>query len=201
MGQYSKNLNIVHVNIRGLYTSRTELELMIDEVKPDVITINETFLNKTDRLKINNYNILRKARKDGTRRGGVAILYKQSIPATEVQLPDQFKDLEAIALKINLPNWPIHISTIYSPPGEPLPSEIISHLSSYHKSILLSDLNAHHPYLGDNPINTNRQGKDLVELIEHINFKNVLLSGPTRFPSAINQTFIRGIQTALSCQC
>jgi Exonuclease III len=188
MGNILKELNVIHINIQGIKTSRTELELLITDLQPHIITINETHLKPKDQLSIPNYNVIRKDRRNG-RGGGVAILYNRQLPVSQVDLPKQYDAHEALLAKVHIPNWPIHISTIYNPPETPIPNDLIHHLATIHKSILLSDLNAHHPTLGDNPSNTNRQGRALATLLERSNFRNIILPGPTRFPQTNNQSF------------
>ena len=188
MGHMLTELNVVHINIRGLKTSKTELELLINDIQPHIITINETHLRPNDRVNFSNYNIIRKDRRD-RRGGGIAILYNRQLPASPVELPKQFDSCEALLAKIHIPNWPIYVSTIYNPPDSPLPTNLITHLASHHKSILISDINAHHPVLGDNPTHTNRQGRALVDILEQSNFQNTILPGPTRYPQTDNQIF------------
>ena len=185
MGHLYKEIRILHNNVNGIYTSRTELDVILTEQNPDIITLNETFLKPHNKLTYPNYNIIRKDRLD-RQRGGVAILYKKHLPAIKFDLPKQFNKYESLTLKIQIPNYPIYVSTLYSPPDTPLPCDLITFLSKFHKSILLSDINAHHPALGDCPSTTNRKGKDLVELLEQSNFIHVEIPEPTRFPYTIN---------------
>ena len=188
MGHIIKEFNVIHVNIRGLSQSKTELDMLINERQPHVITLNETHLLPTDKLSYQNYNVIRKDRRD-RRRGGAAILYHKHLPITEVELPKQFQKLDALIVKIHIPNWPLHVSTLYNPPNKPLPVELIKYLSKFHKSILLSDANAHHPILGDNPSISNRQGRELADLLQQSNFIQVTLPGPTRYPQSNRETF------------
>ena len=188
MGHNMKDINIVHINIRGILTSQTELNLHINERQPHVITLNETFLKPHNKLKIPNYNIIRKDRRD-RRNGGVAILYQKDLPVTEVELPGQFHKCEALAVKVRIPNWPLHISTIYNPPENPIPKDPINYLSKFHKSILLIDINAHHHSLGDHPALNNRQGLDLTNMLRRSNYANVPIPGPTRYPQTPRETF------------
>jgi hypothetical protein len=188
MGHIFNQINIVHINIRGLRTSKTELNLLINERQPHVITINETFLKPHVKFSIPNYTTFRKDRRNRPN-GGVAILTHQQLPATEVELPKQYEGLEALTVKIHIPNWPLYISTIYNPPESQLPTNLITHLSSYHKSILLTDINAQHHILGDHPLHNNRLGLELAALLRNSNFINVTLPGPTRFPQRTGEIF------------
>ena len=99
---------------------------------------------------------------------GAAILYKKHLPITEVELPKQFKNLDALFVQMHIPNLTLHVSTLHNPPNQTLPVDLIKHLSKW---IFLSDTNAHHPILKDNPSLSNREGRALADL-----FSNLTLS-------------------------
>ena len=58
----TKNVQIIHANINGLYKRRTELITYLNEYKPHFVTLNETRLREQTRIRIPNYNIIRKER-------------------------------------------------------------------------------------------------------------------------------------------
>ena len=114
MGKILKELKFIHINIHGIKTSRTELELLITDLQPHILTINETNLKPNDQLSFPNYNAIKKNRRNG-RGGGIAILYNRQLPVSQVYLPKQYDAYEALLAKFHFPNWPIHISTLYNP--------------------------------------------------------------------------------------
>ena len=82
----TKNVQIIHANINGLYKRRTELITYLNEYKPHFVTLNETRLREQTRIRIPNYNIIRKERNvvnpNGRLQqaaGGVAILMIKDI--------------------------------------------------------------------------------------------------------------------------
>ena len=188
MGHIIKELNIIHINIQGLKSSKTELEYLIHERRPHIITLNETHLKSNQKFTIQNYCIIRKDRRD-RQGGGVAILYDRQLPVTQVVLLKHLDEYQGLLAKIHIPYYPIYISTLYSTPNEPLPTDPINNQPTYHKSMLLTDVNAHHPYLGDDCYLTNRQGRELAQLLRQSSFSNVQLTGPTRYRQTNRQTF------------
>ena len=187
MGQISEFIKILHSNVNGIYSSRTELEHLTMECDPDIITINETHLSHAEKYTFPKYNIYRKDRLG--RKGGVAIFCKNTVPATEIEIPTEFKEIETIIIKIHIRTWPLYICTIYNPPKSKLPITYLQYLSTFHKLIILTDINAHHPLLGDNFNTKNKQGTDLVELLKNSTLTQILTPGPTRIPQSDTQHF------------
>ena len=67
---------------------KTELNIMVDDIKPHIIGITESWANKditNAELGLEGYVMFRKDRK-GRRGGGVLLYIKDTIPAYEVQL-------------------------------------------------------------------------------------------------------------------
>lgn len=129
MGHVLKELKIMHINVQGIYTSRVELDYLIQEHEPHILTLNETHLKPHNKLNISQYNILRKDRHDRAG-GGVAILVHDSVPGTPVPLPPEFSHLEALQAQVHIRNFPLHVSTIYKPPNSTINTQLIHHLST-----------------------------------------------------------------------
>ena len=70
-----KDLNLMHINIRGLRRNIEELIFTLEEKKIDIASINETFLNSKHKVTIPGYKIIRKDRSTG-QGGGVALIVK-----------------------------------------------------------------------------------------------------------------------------
>ena len=187
MGQVYREIKLLHLNINGIYSSRAELEHLLTEHDPHITCLNETHLHISNKLNINNYNIYRKDR-IGIK-GGVAILHRKDIPVTEIDIPTEHRNIEALIIKIQIHNWPLYICTLYNPPGKPIPVKFLKHLNTYDKIILVTDINAHHPLLGDDFTATNKAGRDLVAHLKHSKFHQIYTPGPTRIPQTNNQQF------------
>ena len=71
MDSNGKDLNLMHINIRGLRRNIEELIFTLEEKKIDVASINETFLKLKHKVTIPGYKIVRKDRSTG-QGGGVS---------------------------------------------------------------------------------------------------------------------------------
>ena len=77
-----------------------------------LISCNETKLDNTDNLTMNNYNIIRKDR--NSHGGGVAIIINDQLEYEQLDLFEEF-NLELIAIKITLNNHKSNFITFYLP--------------------------------------------------------------------------------------
>lgn len=177
-----RNLTLLHNNIRNLYNNRTELTHTITEHKPDIIALNETHLNPTDKFSQRGFTVFRKDR--NRRGGGVAILCRDNLPVSLHKQPEIYDNIEQVTIKIEIKNFPVYVTSLYLPPGHPFPIDFFDHLNTFHKLILLGDLNASHTEFGD--IYINAAGRRLRRFLH--NSRMLLLdAGPTRFPTSIRQ--------------
>lgn len=184
MGHHARqrhDLTIIHSNIRNLYGNRTELEHLILERDPDIVSLNETHLGVNDKFTMRGYRFIRKDR--NRRGGGVALLCRDTLPITDVTNPPQFNNFEHVTIKLAIHNYPIFITTLYVPPNAPFPTPLINHLNTNHKSIILSDLNASNIALGDR--RTNAAGRQLELILHRTDFK-LIPTAPTRYPQTVN---------------
>ena len=91
------------LNARSILNKKNELDIMVDEIKPHIIGITESWANNdiTDaELGLEGYVMFRKDRM-GRRGEGVLLYIKETIPAYEVQLPEEADCNEAIMVKIS----------------------------------------------------------------------------------------------------
>ena len=98
-GNTSKaDIKCVCLNARSIINRKNELDIMVDEIKPHIIGITESWANNdiTDaELGLEGYVMFRKDRM-GRRGGGVLLYIKETIPAYEVQLQEEADINEAI---------------------------------------------------------------------------------------------------------
>ena len=90
------------MNTRGIINTKNELDITVDEIKPHIIGITESWASNdiTDaKLGLEGYVMLRKDRM-GIRGGGVLLYIKDTIPAYEVQLQEEADCNEAIWCKL-----------------------------------------------------------------------------------------------------
>ena len=84
-------IKCVCLNARSIINKKTELNIMVDDIKPHIIGITESWANNdiTDaELGLEGYVMFRKDRM-GRRGGGVLLYIKETIPAYEVQLQEE----------------------------------------------------------------------------------------------------------------
>ena len=90
------------LNGRSIINKKNELDIMVDEIKPHIIGITESWANNdiTDaELGLEGYEMFRKDRM-GKRGGGVLLYIKVTIPAYEVQLHEEADCNKAIWCKL-----------------------------------------------------------------------------------------------------
>ncbi|CAH2221497.1 jg1323, partial [Pararge aegeria aegeria] len=117
---------------------------LINEHKPAILAISETWLVPDSRFRVPGYACLRDDRDDGY--AGSAILIKRSLAYTSISLPLHSRQFNAVAVR----SLNISILSIYIPhPNSSLISELKSVLSSIPSPVLvLGDFNAHHTFWG-----------------------------------------------------
>ena len=107
------------LNARSKINKKNELDIMVDEIKPHIIGITESWANNdiTDaELGLEYYVMFRKDRID--RRGGGVLLYiKETIPAYEVQLQEEADWNEAIRRKLVTGHTTVTIGVVYRCPN------------------------------------------------------------------------------------
>ena len=85
MDYKEKDLNLMHVNIRGLRRNIKELIFTLDEKEVDIASVNETFLRPKHKITIPGYKIIRKD--CSTIQGGcVVLIVKDNISFDSLEL-------------------------------------------------------------------------------------------------------------------
>ena len=119
-GNTSKaELKCVCLNARSIINKKNELDIMVDEIKPHIIGITESWANNdiTDaELGLEGYVMFTKDRM-GKRGGGVLLYIKETIPAYEVQLHEEADCNEAIWCKLVTGHTTVTIGVVYRCPN------------------------------------------------------------------------------------
>ncbi|KAL3290400.1 hypothetical protein HHI36_023741 [Cryptolaemus montrouzieri] len=146
-------LKVLQWNIRSIFSNFNDLKILIQDIEPDVICLNETFLNFNSIISISNYTILRIDRQDGY--GGLAFAVKNCIPYRninffDIDLPQNFQ-IACISI------GELSLINVYVPPDIVLTDKHISEISPYllDPFILLGDFNAQSPAWGSGRRNCN----------------------------------------------
>ena len=98
---------------------KTELNIMVDDIKPHIIVIIESWANNdiTDaELGLESYVMFRKDR-IGRRGGGVLLYIKDTIPAYEVQLQEEAGCNEALWCNLVSGHTTVTIGVVYRCPN------------------------------------------------------------------------------------
>lgn len=156
---------ILQWNINGFYTHLEMLKLLMSEIQPTLLCLQEThFKNNTNKLK--NFSCFFKNRTGQEKAsGGVAIYVKNTLAAEEIELST---NIEAVAVTLHTPNI-VHVCNIYIPPNQNTNLEEYSRLLEQIPTprIILGDFNSHNILWGSETTNT--AGKTLATLIDNEN--------------------------------
>ena len=119
-GNTSKaEIKCVCLNARSILNKKNELDIMVDEIKPHMIGITESWANNDIAdagLGLEGYVMFRKDRM-GRRGGGVLLYIKETIPAYEVQLQEEADCNEAIWCKLVTGHTTVTIGVVYRCPN------------------------------------------------------------------------------------
>ena len=107
------------MDARSIINKKDELNIMVDDIKPHIIGITESWANNdiTDaELGLEDYAMFRKVRM-GRRGGGVLLYIKDTIPAYEVQLQEEADCNEAIWCKLVTAHTKVTLGVVYRCPN------------------------------------------------------------------------------------
>ena len=160
---------LIQWNCRGLKANFNELLLLLTGLCPSIICLQETFLKPTDNLNIRGYTLYNHIHQAGDRAsGGSSIVVNNSVPQSLIPLNT---NLQAVAVKVTL-HKPIHVCSIYLPPGDRFNIADIEHLISQLPKpfIIMGDFNSHSNVWGCR--DTDQKGRIIEDVI---NRNNLLL--------------------------
>ena len=156
-------LSIISWNAGGIQPHAAQLKLYTEEMEPDVVCIQETWLRKDTRFELKGYSMEAKSRID-RRGGGVAIFIRETISYQRIHnIPHE---IEGVTIKIRTTEKDINITSLYLPPAEHLDFDIIKPILATKNLIVCGDMNAKHALWGA-PKNDPR-GKQLGDAAEEL---------------------------------
>ena len=112
-------IKCVCLNARSIINKKSELNIMVDDIKPHIIGITESWAENdiTDaELGLEGYVMFKKDRM-GKRGGGVLLYIKETIPAYEVQLQEEADCKEALWCNLVTGHTTITIGVVYRCPN------------------------------------------------------------------------------------
>ena len=107
------------LNARSIINKKTELNIMVDDIKPHIIGITASWANNditNAELGLEGYVMFRKDR-IGRRGGGILLYNKGTIPAYEVQLQEKADCNEAIWCNLVTGHTTVIIGVVYRCPN------------------------------------------------------------------------------------
>ena len=102
----------MHTNIRGYDSKATALHAIINQVKPSIVTINETFLKNNRKLKIPEYLCFNRNRQD-VGGGGIATCIQSKDAAHTLKVAEGAEDHEMLITRHSQFSTPINIINMY----------------------------------------------------------------------------------------
>lgn len=173
-------LNILSWNAQSISNNVKimELENMLRENKIHVACIQETFLNPTDKLHLDNYRIYRNDRE--THGGGVAIAIRHDVQHKLMSLCNTIS-IEKISVAVTMNHREITIINAYSPRHTPHFIRDIRLMSNAcNETIVVGDFNARHTDW--NCLSNNIAGTELSNFLDTSDFILHSPGSPTHFP-------------------
>ena len=125
---------IIQWNTQGISISKLDLQEIIDNTKPIVIAVQETFLANDVMIKLSNYKVITKQGHFNRRyHGGVALFMHSVCPFNQVNINS---DLQIIAARILVNSQLLTIASIYIPGSKVINPDsltiIINHFKTLH---------------------------------------------------------------------
>ena len=186
-----KNLKILQWNMRGFKSQKSFLQHAIDQIKPQVICVQETHAKPNNNLNLGTYQYP-PIRLDRTeqRGGGIAIFIHNTIPYTPITINTE---TEVIATNFFINNRKITICNMYLPPNlstQTISNTLIDKITPIITGsfILTMDANSHHISWGSP--NSDAKGKIINDWINQNELVLLNNGDPTYLTSTGNFTHI-----------
>ena len=197
-----KSVKIAHINLNGLENKLTEVKLLLQTTKLDILTISETHLSNdvTDgKIHIPGYKFARKDRDNGNSPWGGSIIYfNENLHAYERKdLTDQ-TSLEVTCIDITVKSQKLLIASFYRPPSEKVNffdkfEKFLQPLWYKRKNIIiLGDFNIN---LSPKSIDESYKSKKFIRILKSYCMSNII-KDPTRI-TATSETLIDHIITSI----
>ena len=153
-----KLLTLLQLNINSITNKHEELKLLVTELQPDIITIQETKLKKHNKTpQIPTYSAIRTDRANG-KGGGLLTYIKHNITFSDTKIPNFINPIntELQIIQLHITHTKIYtIANIYIPPRNTTSPDhatcdaditsCIQYITNLPNSIISGDINAHSP--------------------------------------------------------
>ena len=171
----TRPLNILQWNAEGIYNKKLPFAERLNQEQIDVACVQETHLNPIHRFTIRGYQTFRMDR-EGRHKGGVLILVKNNIPASEIQInTNQQAEIHGINATVN--NTKITIYNLYCPQDKNLSLQSLE--IPPENCFAVGDFNSHSNCWGYEE--TDRRGEEVEDW--QVESKLLLLNDPEDPPT------------------
>jgi exonuclease III len=102
-------------NANGLSSHRLKLQTFLDMHNIDIALISETHFTSRAVFRLPRNTVFHTIHPDDTAHGGAAVIIRSSLRHHE-HLRLQTNELQAIAVRLEAPPWPLTVSAVYCPP-------------------------------------------------------------------------------------
>ena len=137
--------SILQWNIRGMTSAKEDILKIINDFKPSILSLQETFYGNDFMIKLHNYNGLCKQGHFNHRfQGGVALYIHSSHPFSPLQITTDF---QVVAARVHMHhNRTVTVASIYLPPRHEITENALQNIIDQLPTpfMLLGDFNAHH---------------------------------------------------------
>ena len=103
---------------------------------PDILCLQETYLNKQTFFSLTDYQVIRKDRSNGNKGGGICFCVKNAISFSEIRLPECSNSIEIMEIKVSN----VAIFNVYNPPANSIDKTCLSFITKFPKVIFCGDL-------------------------------------------------------------
>ena len=193
-----KLLTLLQLNINSITNKHEELKLLVTELQPDIITIQETKLKKHNKTpQIPTYSAIRTDRANG-KGGGLLTYIKHNITFSDTKIPNFINPIntELQIIQLHITHTKIYtIANIYIPPRNTTSPDhatcdaditsCIQYITNLPNSIISGDINAHSPIWHSHT--TDHRGDLIADLLGNSDHITLNTNTHTRLPFAANQ--------------
>ena len=152
---YSREGHLISWNCRGISNKKEELQILVKNVMPVAILVQESKIKENQNFELKNYTFNHKPQtinEEENAKGGVGIFVRKEIPYTSVNLNTNF---QAIAVQLYL-HKKVTLCSIYIPPDRNFTQiELENLIQQLPKPFILSgDFNSHNEIWFDKKTDT-----------------------------------------------
>ena len=164
--------------MNSFYKKLDELKILISDISPDIICLQETNFTDLNAAKLPYFNEYNKCRTSGLRAsGGVTIYISSLYPSKQIFISTH---LEAIAASVKLNDIEVNLCNIYLPNQHTFSEKDIENIIKQLPKpfIITGDFNSHNIIWGSQ--NTDNRGKAIEKILESENLVLLNSMEPTR---------------------